>query len=100
MTNKERDQLIAAHKAVTAMLLATIDGQNDRCGSFHIAPFKTHWDRTTVEEVMKEVKIYLRSWVYSPMTEALGQEDLLQQIVQLQLQQQETAKRLDELTCF
>lgn len=74
LNQKEQKQLQEAFSAACNLFFATEKDNFSTCSSFHIKPFNTHWDRKTVKEVMYHVKLYLGSWVISPMENALKED--------------------------
>ena len=74
LNQKEQEQLQEAFSAVCNLFFATEKDNFSKCSSFHIKPFNTHWDKNTVKEVMYHVKLYLGSWVISPMEQALKED--------------------------
>lgn len=71
-TEDKENKLKDAFRSAVAISYASVDDNYSICGSFHIEPFNTHWDRKTVEEVMYHVQLYTRTWIVSPMESALG----------------------------
>lgn len=72
INSKQEQELAEAFKSAVSISVAGVDDNHATCGSFHINPFNTHWDRKTVEEVMYHVQLYTRTWIVAPMERALG----------------------------
>lgn len=71
LNKKEEEQLKQAFDAICNMYYATEKDNFSKCSAFHIKPFNNHWDKKTVKELMYGLKLYIGSWVISPMEEAL-----------------------------
>ena len=71
MEQKNIDQLKEAFRCAVNLNTAQTYYNHSTCGSFHIAPFNTTWDKKTVEEVMYRVQLYVNTWIVYPMSEAL-----------------------------
>lgn len=74
MKQEDKEALEKAFEAVCNMYFAAEKDNHSSCSSFHIKPFNTHWDKQTVKEVIEDVKIYLGTWVISPMEYALNKD--------------------------
>ncbi len=53
--------------------------QNDsgatKCACFYIKPFHNSWDKETVDEVIKSVRLYIISWLIEPLESIIKQYD-------------------------
>lgn len=70
LSEEQEEKLKGAFSAICNLSFATIKDNHSRCGSFHLEPFNTHWDKKTTKDVMKNVKIYIDTWVIRPMEQA------------------------------
>lgn len=72
---KENEKLLNdAFVSACNMSFADSIDNHSTCGSFHIKPFETHWDKKTVDEVVQNVKIYLDTWVIGRIQQVLGKD--------------------------
>lgn len=66
------NNVLEAIRSAHALCSAGIEDNGSTCGCYHIKPFKTHWDEKTVIEVAESVRIYVRSWILSPLSEVFN----------------------------
>lgn len=72
INQEQEDKIREAFRCVVSLCCASHENNHASCGSFHIQPFNTHWDKKTVEEVLYHVQLYARTWILSPLQTALN----------------------------
>lgn len=71
--NQEQEEKLK--EVLSYMVNLSIAREKDNystCGSFHIEPFNTHWDKKTVKEVNYHVRLYIDIWVIPKLEQILN----------------------------
>lgn len=72
LTDEQQKQLSEVFRVLVCLSSATEKDNFSTCGCFHIKPFNTHWDETTVKEIIYHVRLYLDTWAIYPLEEYFG----------------------------